>query len=200
MDPAGLASPAEHSAIKDSQAQSNVFTLANSAECQTCAKGGFVCEGYLTRLHWNTTVGEESRTPWSPGIAAGANGADRIRSPSQSQYIWNKQFPGYRTLTPQSTTSDCTERRASLFANYIPENPIIAASTTPLERHYLRHFLTYTTSVTRTNLKACMSSHSRYRRGIKRIEKYRSSHGRQRSRSPQRRSSCTSTDCGSMVN
>jgi len=35
------------------------------------------------------------------------------------------------------------ERQPSLFANFIPENPIIAASTTPLERRYLRHFFTY---------------------------------------------------------
>lgn len=35
------------------------------------------------------------------------------------------------------------ERQSSLFANFIPENPIIAASTTPLERRYLRHFFTF---------------------------------------------------------
>ena len=114
-------------------------------DCQTCSTGGFICEGYSTRLHWNTTVGEESRTPWSPGIAARSVNGDRIRNPSQSQYIWNKQFPGYRILVLERATSDKIERRTSLFANYIPENPIIAASTTPLERHYLRHFLTYQT-------------------------------------------------------
>lgn len=39
------------------------------------------------------------------------------------------------------------ERQPSLFANFIPENPIIAASTTPLERRYLRHFFTYPPSL-----------------------------------------------------
>jgi hypothetical protein len=147
-DPAGLASPEEHTVIKDYQVNISLNhtgeRIAYWVECQTCSNGGFVCEGYSTRLHWNTSVGEESRTPWSPGVAASLLNGDRIRNPSQSQYIWNKQYPGYRTLTLKSATSDRTERRASLFANHIPENPIIAASTTPLERHYLRHFLTYT--------------------------------------------------------
>ena len=102
-DPAGLALPEEHTAIKDYQVNISLNhtgkRIAYWAECQTCSTGGFVCEGYSTRLHWNTSVGEDSRTPWSPGVAASLLNGDRIRNPSQSQYIWNKQYPGYRTLT-----------------------------------------------------------------------------------------------------
>src|SRR5438876_2314541 len=34
-------------------------------------------------------------------------------------------------------------RKPSLFANWVREHPNVATSTTPLERRYLRHFLTY---------------------------------------------------------
>ena len=56
------------------------------------------------------------------------------------------------------------EKGTSLFAGYIPENPIIAASTTRLERHYLRHFLTYPSFGLSSSYETCLSGSTCYRR------------------------------------
>lgn len=90
-------------------------------DCQICAQGGYVCEGYATRLHWNNNDDQ---------LGFFSNGDfSRKRRRSSNNDSMSRQFPELR--------------RPSYVVGYIPEDPIITASTTTIERRYLRHFLTH---------------------------------------------------------
>ena len=58
MDHAGLVLLAKYTATKDCQVWGRNIELSNSVDCQSCAQGGYDCEGYATRLHWNTSASD----------------------------------------------------------------------------------------------------------------------------------------------
>ena len=117
----------------------------------TCLRDGIECEGYGTRLHWKATVDDSDRTSATSSFG---NDTMRGRMRLNDGFVYASQFQRYRILPfstkiyplshqPSRFTNSCLGRRSSVFNTYIPEDPIIAASTTKLERQYLRHFLTY---------------------------------------------------------
>ena len=67
----------------------------------------------------------------------------RLRTETAAVVLWLRCDETISRIEYDSMLANLiVERQSSLFANFIPENPIIAASTTPLERRYLRHFFT----------------------------------------------------------
>jgi hypothetical protein len=112
-------------------------------DCQTCSREGYVCEGYATRLHWKTIVNHNKSGSFTDRTLASNGDLARKRRPSGNELAVTQQIPGLGSIPFDLVIDDKGQRRPSLFVNWIPENPIVAASTTPLERRYLRHFFTY---------------------------------------------------------
>jgi hypothetical protein len=116
--------------------------LIRLIDCQMCINGGYVCEGYSTRLHWKTTVNDKSRS--APSASALNGDGPQMAGPMSPGGQLDQRWPGYRKCRLSFIGFNlCAGRQSSLYANWIPEDPIIATSTTPLERRYLRHYLAY---------------------------------------------------------
>ncbi|SRR5579859_4207753 len=74
--------------------RSDTQNNADPVDCKTCAREGFVCEGYATRLHWNTSVIHNSNS-YSDDLTLASNGDfRRKRRQSSCAYAVTKQFPG----------------------------------------------------------------------------------------------------------
>jgi hypothetical protein len=68
-------------------------------ECRTCGRGGYICEGYSTRLHWNTAVTEYSGPTSTPDYTIASNGdLPRMAGTLSPGGIWDKRWPGYRMV------------------------------------------------------------------------------------------------------
>jgi hypothetical protein len=94
---------AKYTATKDCQVWGGNVELSNSVDCQTCAQGGYDCEGYATRLHWNTSA--------SDGIViigilltTAVNGdSPRKQRQSSTNFQVTRQIPGFSTIFTNKT-------------------------------------------------------------------------------------------------
>jgi len=81
-------------------------------DCQTCALGGYVCEGYATRLHWNTSAWDNKKSELDLPDHSLSSNPDfaRKRRRSSAELPLTSQFPGLRSpceYIANSRTAKC---------------------------------------------------------------------------------------------